>query len=254
MHRRAGVDRQPECAHPSPSLLERASASPNSSPRSSPARRRFLRRPHTHSQTSATNCCSYRPAWRCPTARPQAPVRLRPRRVLLGTDRIDRRVRRRSSLLPPRGDRRADASDRRFVVQQGVCRAWHLLGDRLRLATPVISTTASGGRAPRTGVPRPTDAHIRFHCSCAKIREWRLHQRIESSLSQLAETINSIVRGWVTYYGRFCRSRLYPSLRNINEYLVAPVRSQPVRSQPVERTLQRCRRQLDNTSLETKNG
>lgn len=54
----------------------------------------------------------------------------------------------------------------------------------------------------------------------AKIREWRLHQRSESSLSQLAETINSIVRGWVTYYGRFYRSRLYPSLRNINEYLV----------------------------------
>ena len=53
-----------------------------------------------------------------------------------------------------------------------------------------------------------------------KIRAWRLHQRSESSLGQIAETINSIVRGWVTYYGRFYRSRLYPSLRNINEYLV----------------------------------
>ena len=53
-----------------------------------------------------------------------------------------------------------------------------------------------------------------------KIRAWRLHQRSESSLSQIAETISSIVRGWITYYGRFYRSRLYPSLRNINEYLV----------------------------------
>ena len=53
-----------------------------------------------------------------------------------------------------------------------------------------------------------------------EIRAWRLHQRTESSLTQLAEAINSIVRGWVTYYGRFYRSRLYPSLRNINEYLV----------------------------------
>ena len=53
-----------------------------------------------------------------------------------------------------------------------------------------------------------------------KIRAWRLHQRSESSLGQIAEAINSIVRGWITYYGRFYRSRLYPSLRNINDYLV----------------------------------
>lgn len=53
-----------------------------------------------------------------------------------------------------------------------------------------------------------------------KIRAWRLHQRSESSLGQIAESINSIVRGWVTYYGQFYRSRLYPSLRNINAYLV----------------------------------
>ena len=54
----------------------------------------------------------------------------------------------------------------------------------------------------------------------AKIKAWRLHQRSESSLSQLAEAINSIVTGWVTYYGRFYRSRLYPSLRRINNYLL----------------------------------
>jgi len=54
----------------------------------------------------------------------------------------------------------------------------------------------------------------------AKIRDWQLHHRSESSLTQLAESINAIVRGWVTYYGRFYRSRLYPSLRQINEYLV----------------------------------
>ena len=54
----------------------------------------------------------------------------------------------------------------------------------------------------------------------AKIRDWQLHHRSESSLTQLAESVNAIVRGWVTYYGRFYRSRLYPSLRQINEYLV----------------------------------
>ena len=54
----------------------------------------------------------------------------------------------------------------------------------------------------------------------AKIKAWRLHHRSESSLSQLADAVNSIVRGWVTYYGRFYRSRLYPSLHQINEYLL----------------------------------
>ena len=54
----------------------------------------------------------------------------------------------------------------------------------------------------------------------AKIRDWGLHHRSESSLTQLADSINAIVRGWVTYYGRFYRSRLYPTLRQINEYLV----------------------------------
>ena len=54
----------------------------------------------------------------------------------------------------------------------------------------------------------------------AEVRSWRLHARSESSLSHLAEHVNAIVTGWVTYYGRFYRSRLYPSLRNINKYLL----------------------------------
>ena len=54
----------------------------------------------------------------------------------------------------------------------------------------------------------------------ATIRSWRLHQRSESSLSRIAESVNAIVSGWVNYYGRFYRSRLYPTLRQINEYLV----------------------------------
>ena len=54
----------------------------------------------------------------------------------------------------------------------------------------------------------------------AKIKAWRLHSRSESSLTQLAAHINPIVTGWVAYYGRFYRSRLYPSLDNINEYLL----------------------------------
>jgi RNA-directed DNA polymerase len=53
-----------------------------------------------------------------------------------------------------------------------------------------------------------------------RVRGWRLHLRSGSNLSTLAEEVNPIVRGWVTYYGRFYPSRLYPSLRQINVYLV----------------------------------
>lgn len=53
-----------------------------------------------------------------------------------------------------------------------------------------------------------------------KIRRWRLNQRNGSSLTDLAEDINAIVRGWISFYGRFYRSKLYPTLRNINEHLM----------------------------------
>ena len=36
----------------------------------------------------------------------------------------------------------------------------------------------------------------------------------------LADWINPIVVGWMTYYGRFYRSQLYPFLQRINTYLV----------------------------------
>lgn len=54
----------------------------------------------------------------------------------------------------------------------------------------------------------------------AKIRGWKLHQRSESSIGQIAEHVNAIITGWVNYYGRFYRSALYPTLRQINQYLV----------------------------------
>ena len=32
--------------------------------------------------------------------------------------------------------------------------------------------------------------------------------------------VNIVVQGWINYYGRFYKSRLYPLLRRINTYLV----------------------------------
>ena len=53
-----------------------------------------------------------------------------------------------------------------------------------------------------------------------EIRRWRLHLRSGTTLTDLAFSINVIVRGWINYYGRFYRSLLAQLLRRINDYLV----------------------------------
>ncbi|EQD74253.1 RNA-directed DNA polymerase (reverse transcriptase), partial [mine drainage metagenome] len=53
-----------------------------------------------------------------------------------------------------------------------------------------------------------------------KVRTWRLHRWNNADLRDLAERINSVVRGWINYYGRFYRAKLIPTLSHINEYLI----------------------------------
>ena len=52
------------------------------------------------------------------------------------------------------------------------------------------------------------------------IKRWRLHLRSGSTLADLAQEINSTVRGWISYYGRFYRTELIQTLKLINEYLM----------------------------------
>jgi RNA-directed DNA polymerase len=52
------------------------------------------------------------------------------------------------------------------------------------------------------------------------VRSWRLHRRSRHTLSDLAQDINVVVRGWINYYGAFYRSRLAKVLNTINVYLV----------------------------------
>ena len=54
----------------------------------------------------------------------------------------------------------------------------------------------------------------------AEVRSWRLHRRIDAEGSEIARFINPKIRGWMTYYGTFYRSALYPVLRRINTYLL----------------------------------
>ena len=53
-----------------------------------------------------------------------------------------------------------------------------------------------------------------------QIRSWRLSRRSDKSLGDLARMFNSIVQGWINYYGRFYKSRLLYFLRRLNDHLV----------------------------------
>jgi hypothetical protein len=52
------------------------------------------------------------------------------------------------------------------------------------------------------------------------IKRWRLHLWSAKTLTDLARAINPIVRGWISYYGRFYPTELILLLKRINEYLV----------------------------------
>jgi RNA-directed DNA polymerase len=53
----------------------------------------------------------------------------------------------------------------------------------------------------------------------AEICSWHLARRSDKSLGDLARMFNSIVQGWINYYGRFYKSRLLYFLRRLNRHL-----------------------------------
>jgi RNA-directed DNA polymerase len=83
--------------------------------------------------------------------------------------------------------------------------------------------------APRSATSKSGDSFVSFSPAASndslkafrhKIRRWRLHRWVSADLRDLAEEINPVVRGWVNYFGRFYRSRLFPTLAHINGYLI----------------------------------
>jgi RNA-directed DNA polymerase len=54
----------------------------------------------------------------------------------------------------------------------------------------------------------------------AEIRSWHWAKRSDKSLGDLALMFNSVVQGWINYYGRFYRSRLVSFLRRLNRHLM----------------------------------
>ncbi len=53
----------------------------------------------------------------------------------------------------------------------------------------------------------------------AVLRSLRIHRHNAMTLETLARWLNPIVRGWMTYYGRFYRSAMAPLLQRVNTYL-----------------------------------
>ncbi len=51
-------------------------------------------------------------------------------------------------------------------------------------------------------------------------RRWSLHLRCDLSLEEISRITSPIIRGWITYYARFYKSTLYPTLRHLNDLLV----------------------------------
>ena len=53
------------------------------------------------------------------------------------------------------------------------------------------------------------------------IRELNLLHQTQSSMQDIAQRLNPILRGWIGYYGRYNPSALYPVLHYVNQRLVA---------------------------------
>lgn len=51
------------------------------------------------------------------------------------------------------------------------------------------------------------------------MRAWRLHLRSDKSMDDLARMFNPVLRGWINYYGGYCRSALNPVFRHFNRTL-----------------------------------
>jgi group II intron reverse transcriptase/maturase len=53
-----------------------------------------------------------------------------------------------------------------------------------------------------------------------EIRRWALHHRSDKSLEDLARMYNATIRGWIGYFSHFYRTRLRPTLKRIDVFVI----------------------------------
>ncbi|WP_275936935.1 group II intron maturase-specific domain-containing protein, partial [Wolbachia endosymbiont of Cylisticus convexus] len=51
------------------------------------------------------------------------------------------------------------------------------------------------------------------------IRSWKMLRNTHITLEGMSEKVNPIVRGWYQYYGKFYRTEVYKSLKNVERHL-----------------------------------
>jgi RNA-directed DNA polymerase len=78
----------------------------------------------------------------------------------------------------------------------------------------------TGGRTSMFSAFLPAVSKDALKRMSEEVRAWRIHLRTATDLNDLAAWINPVVRGWMTYYGRFYRTALNGLLQRINTYLV----------------------------------
>jgi RNA-directed DNA polymerase len=70
-----------------------------------------------------------------------------------------------------------------------------------------------------------------------EVRRWRLHRWLGRMMGEIAREINSIVRGWMQYYGAFYRSGVYPVLQRVNAYLMRWIRDKYKRLRSMKKAM-----------------
>ncbi len=68
----------------------------------------------------------------------------------------------------------------------------------------------------------------------ADVCGWRLHRKVNLSWEELAAMVSQQIRGWMTSYGKFFKSELYPLLARINYHIQQWMRRKYKRLRPVK--------------------
>ena len=52
------------------------------------------------------------------------------------------------------------------------------------------------------------------------MRKWKIQKWVESTVKEMAKSINPILRGWINYFGAYNRSRLYRVFVKLNDRII----------------------------------
>jgi group II intron reverse transcriptase/maturase len=66
------------------------------------------------------------------------------------------------------------------------------------------------------------------------VRSWQLGRHVNLTWAQLAQWIGPVIRGWMSYYGRYYRSALYPLLARVNYHVQQWLRHKYRRLRPLK--------------------